>query len=333
MSDGHAKSKNKHSAAETKHATSEAKHPKDWHRGWILQSGIALALVVTISICVWLWHVEWLRPWLASFGAALVVALGPIPGLLRPEVRSKWLALVGVAVLIGIGTWYATKYEENERDDARHDALFSESLLKKVPSGAQDELCKDEAKPLQQLVLHRNYQEAVRRTTILRDLSPANGHALAFAGYGYEGLKDYGEMLTAFRRYLYYADKNKSEAFSGDAEFCYERVSGYCAERTAWIENLLAKYYFERAQREQGSQKTASLQQAITEVDYMLKARNIGFDSDSTALDTVDLLNETADQLRNLGQTPDKPLALAAQVADERRKAARPVPQTSNSAH
>jgi hypothetical protein len=96
--------------------------------------------------------------------------------------------------------------------------LSSENLLKQIPPDVQNELCMKEARPLQQLVLNRKYQGAVRRSAILRALRPDNGHALAFAGYAYQGLMDYGEMLTALRRYLHYADKNRAEAFNGDAD-------------------------------------------------------------------------------------------------------------------
>jgi hypothetical protein len=305
------------------HPVSESHHIGNRRHSWL----VALLLVtfiitLAISACVWLWQVEWLRPWLAGSGAALVALLGPIPGLLSPEARGKWLVLVGVAALIGVGTWYASKYEEGERDEARYDLLFSETLLKQIPADVQNELCRKEARPLQQLVLNHDYRGAMRRSAILRALSPDNGHALAFAGYAYQGLRDYGEMLTALKRYLHYADKNQGEAFSGDADACYARPSGYCGERTAWIENLLADYFFVRAQSLQGAEKIAALQQAATDIDYMLRVRKIGFDADKTVHDTVDMLQQVAAQLKTLGQSPDKCLALAAQVRDERRKAA-----------
>src|SRR5436853_472893 len=160
---------------------------------------VTVLLVLTIGICVWLWHIVSLRPWLATFGTAL---------------RS------------------------------------------------------------------------------------ANGHALYFEGEAYRGLKDYGEMLSAFRSYLFNADKDPAEAFEGDANACYDRPSGYCGERTAWIEHLLANYFFARAQRSRESEKTTALQQAVTEVGYMMKSRQIGFNADLTTRDTTDLLRETAEQLK-----------------------------------
>ncbi len=228
---------------------------------------------------------------------------------------------MAVAALIGVGTWYASKYEENQRNEARYDEMFSESLLKQLSPNVKDELCKGVARPLQQLVIHRDYQGAKRGSTILRAFRPANGHALYFGGEAYRGLEDYGEMLSAFRSYLYNADKNPVEAYEGDADQCYARPSGYCAERTAWIEHLLGNYFFVRAQRLRGSAKIVALQQAVTDEGYMTRARKIGFNADLTTRDTTDLLRQTAEQLKALDQSPTKALSLLSQVEEERRKA------------
>jgi hypothetical protein len=283
--------------------------------------GVLTLLVLTLAICVWLWHVEWLRPWLASFGAGMVALLGPIPGLLSSEMRTKWLILIAVAALIGVGTWYASKNAEDEKGQAQYRDSFFESLLKQMRPEARDEFCKGDAKQLRQLVLDRNYRQAKRETMMLQAYCPTSGHALAFAGYAYQGLQDYGEMLTAFNSYLSYADKHPLEAYDGDQEKCDERPSGYCAERTAWIEHLMANYFFGRAQTSAGSEKIDDLRQVVAHEKYMLRPRKVGFHGDVTAHDSTDLLRQTASELQALGQEPGEALLLLAQIEEERRKA------------
>jgi hypothetical protein len=297
-------------------------------RHWLgFLSGAAIVSLLMIGICVWLWHVEWLRPWLASFGTALVALVGPIPGLLSPETRSKWLILVGVAALIGVGTWYATKYEEDQREEARDDATFSQSLLRRAGPDVGGQLCRAAACPLREMLHQRDYRRVERNSSILRNFDPANGHALYFAGEAYLGLEDYGQMLTAFRSYLYNADKIPAEAYIGDANQCYFRNSGYCAERTAWVEHLLANYFFTAAQKSKGSERVAALQQVLTELGYMLRSRKIGFNADLTTHDTEDLLRQTVEELKSLNQDPRKAELLLSQVDNERWKAAKTVPQ------
>ena len=309
----------------------ENENRKELHGRFAVWFGAVAVLFLMASVCVWLWHIEWLRPWLASFGTALVALVGPIPGLLSPEARSKWLVLVAVAALVGVGTWYATMYEENAREDARYDASFSESLLKRVRPDASAELCRIAACPLRELLHHREYRGVERASSILRAFSPANGHALYFAGEAYLGLQDNGQMLTAFRSYLYNADKNPDEAYVGDANQCYSRPSGYCGERTAWVENLLANYFFASAQKLPGSERIAALQQTVTELGYMVRSRKIGFNAVLTVRDTEDLLRQTAEQLKALNQEPSRAELVLSQVEDERRKAAATLPMQGDS--
>ena len=294
---------------------------------FVIRLGIPVFLIFLIGVCIWLWQIEWLRPWLASFGAALVAFLGPIPGLLSPESRLKWLVLVVVAALIGGGTWYITKYMEDQMHEAQYKDAFSESLLNHVPPNIKDELCGGVARQLQHLVRTRDYQGLKSQSTILRALSPANGHALYFGGEADRGLPDYGDMLTAFKNYLYNADRNQAEAYTGSADDCYNRASGYCGERTAWVEHLLANYFFVRAQRQQGSEKSATLEEVVAHELYTLRRRELGFHADATTRDTADLLRQASEQLNALGLDSSQVSSLVAQVEEARHKAASTSPQ------
>lgn len=54
-------------------------------------------------------------------------------------------------------------------------------------------------------------------------------------------------MRSVFYRYLDQAERT-SESNTGNAESCYERESGYCAERTGWIAHIMANDFYEEAQ-------------------------------------------------------------------------------------
>lgn len=51
-----------------------------------------LGVLIVFLVCVALWEIAWLRPYLAAGGAGLAAFLGPIPGIISPDSRSKWLA-------------------------------------------------------------------------------------------------------------------------------------------------------------------------------------------------------------------------------------------------
>jgi hypothetical protein len=284
--------------------------------------GMISILFLIVVVCIVLWHYERLQPWIASIGSAMVTILGTAPGLMNPEMQRKWLALVGVAALIGLGTLFASKYEEAQRDNARNSAEFSKSLLRRsgIAPAVGDQLCKGAAREIQQLVLGKQFGEVLRRTEVLRIVQPGNGHVLAFEGYAYRGLKDYGSMLTAFNNYEHNADKNQADALSGAQEDCYDRPSGFCAERTALVAHYLADYSYLLAQTSRGAAKIQNLQDVVTHEKDMLKTRTIGFRGDSSVPDSVSLLRDTAGQLAALGQPADEALAMAHGIEEERRK-------------
>jgi hypothetical protein len=314
--------------AKKAHSSIVGNHAEGKRRGkLVIWLGVPAVLMLLIGVCFWLWHIEWLRPWLAGIGAALVAILGPIPGLLSPETRLKWLALVVVAALIGGGTWYISKYMEDQEQEAQYREHFSESLLNQIPPIMKNELCRGVARQLQHLVKTRDYQGAKQQSTILRALSPSNGHALYFAGEADRGLRDYGDMLSALKNYLYYADKNQAEAYEGSADDCYDRASGYCAERTAWIEHLLANYFYVRAQSQKGSEKAVTLEEVVAHELYVARRREVGFHADSTTRDTTDLLRQAAEQMKALGLGSNQALSIAAQVEDARNRPSSTVPQ------
>ncbi len=97
---------------------------------------------------------------------------------------------------------------------------------------------------------------------VIRNLDPANGHALYYAGEVRRvqnkslfssksclmpdqlaaGRQELHVFHNDFTRYLDIERALAAEDKGGDysAELCYSRVKGYCPQRTAWVRHLLA---------------------------------------------------------------------------------------------
>ena len=85
-----------------------------------------------------------------------------------------------------------------------------------------------------------------------------NGHGLYYSGELWRvktsqnpNNKDYfqGRMREHFYRYLDIEPHLTENERVGDADACYQRAKGYCAERTAWICHLMAYDFYHQAQK------------------------------------------------------------------------------------
>jgi len=81
-----------------------------------------------------------------------------------------------------------------------------------------------------------------------------NGHGLYFAGEYWRAKAmqqpqhneiDRKQMRDHFFRYLDIEPTIAASERDGKAPACYQREKGYCAERTAWINHLMANDYYE----------------------------------------------------------------------------------------
>lgn len=113
------------------------------------------------------------------------------------------------------------------------------------------------------------FTEVDKDVGVILELDPKNGHGLYFSGEAKriknqslftskscvipEGLADNRGALDAYESDFYrYLDIEKSlpESETGgdySAETCYARASGYCPQRTAWINHLLANDLYREA--------------------------------------------------------------------------------------
>lgn len=101
-----------------------------------------------------------------------------------------------------------------------------------------------------------------QKSNAILQQSQNNGHGLYFQGealFHQHTLNNYPREAAAFRnserakmrsvfyRYLDQAERT-TESNTGNAESCYERESGYCAERTGWVAHIMANDFYEEAQ-------------------------------------------------------------------------------------
>jgi hypothetical protein len=291
--------------------------------------GVITSLTVMIvAVCVLLWRFPPLRPFLAGFGAGAAAFLAPLPGLLTPAVRGKWLIAVGVASVIGLGTWYSSNTIEEERDSlARKVDQVGQRLrlqrgafrggplalaIKKLPVSEQSMFLLDAANSLKMLYHDGRFDSVLNLAEIVGDLNTGNGHALYFEGEAYRSLGDRTNMRGQLQKYLQESD-HRTDSLDGDAARCYQRPGGYCRERTAWIDHLLANDYYREALTS-GSQidrEASSLGTAFNYEKHTLAIRPLGFYRLESIESSCELLHDLARELRRLGSNPsDVNLAL-----------------------
>lgn len=118
-----------------------------------------------------------------------------------------------------------------------------------------------------------------------------NGHAIYFKGEVYRLLKDYDRFLEYFQRYLEIEDSIGSQLPRvTDAQLCYETSHGYCEQRTAWILQLLANYYYKKGISEPDySKKLESFNIAMKHIQNVRIHFPIGFISSSVTMSTLEL--------------------------------------------
>lgn len=297
-----------------------------------LWSVLTLASVVAILlICIGLWDVVWLRPTLATIGAGLAAFLGPIPGIISPEIRSKWLVTIGVSALIAAGTWFATQDLANQlqssKDESRDMSVRFEAhkegfvdLLKNTSPEAVEAVFLQAGHVMR--AMHRAHQshQVLDFALPLLQLRPYNGTALAFAGYANRKLGRLDDAKKYFENYIAYMPAVDA-AKIGAQKACNERADGYCAERTGWIYHLRATMALREAALAQGTSKLKLLQEAFErEQSNVLLVKwdrpdkpDQGFDSeDEEPLSSCDVLQEIAVQLAAMKKPSSHVTALRA---------------------
>jgi|GEM_PF-4885912 len=212
-------------------------------------AAVVLVLAVLV-VCVWLWQIAWLRPALATAGAAVAAFAGPIPALLTPELRGKWLFAVVIAACTAAGVWFATKDLQDRLDRSAADSQDLSNRLEGVMVWVGDTIRQEPPEQRAAFLLaagrseKRFYRE--RRYTMILDsartvveIDPDNGHGLYYAGEAYRHFGDWDNMRDMFQKFLTAAAANP-DSTTGTARDCYDRPEGFCKERLAYVNHLMA---------------------------------------------------------------------------------------------
>jgi hypothetical protein len=112
------------------------------------------------------------------------------------------------------------------------------------------------------------------------------------------------ETQGNFLNYLAWADRHP-EAKDGTDEECYERESGFCLERVAWIGHMLANLQLMKARQKTGNQKLVHLYDAFVFERRILGVWQTGFGSDITIKSSCDVLREISVELKALNRSVD----------------------------
>lgn len=113
------------------------------------------------------------------------------------------------------------------------------------------------ARTMRQRLNLQDFDCVLNLATVLLEVDQNNGHGLYFSGevWRAEAKRNLiqadisrGKMRSFFFRYLDYEPNLTPSDRDGNADVCYERENGYCAERTAWINHLMAYDFYQQAQ-------------------------------------------------------------------------------------
>lgn len=274
----------------------------------------SIILVVTVAVvgaCLWTWSFAFARPYVAAFGAALAALLAPLPGFITPETRGKWIFAVVLAGTVGLGAWYSANDIEAERDDAvRRRAEFElkthdltqqlvfqresfQELVNDLKNNQPSKFLLNAAQSLHVLYGERRFDHVLDLSGVVAAFDPENGHALYYQGEAYRSLGSRTDMRGAFQKYLAVADGH-AEATKGSAHDCYERAQGYCGERTAWVNHLMANDYYRNSLGAQSS-GSSDLSTSLRYERAVLAIRSRGFYGDQSVQSSCSVLRKIAE--------------------------------------
>jgi hypothetical protein len=228
---------------------------------------IILAVLISGAL-VFIWasrSKEWL-PWVATgaagFGATFCAAAGMMP----PEVRGRWLMNVAGGIFAALVTWY-TAFDQNnqitnwhDRFEAikiRHDLLQNDlkHYVEALPSDSTAEILKKASEILvnrfaegaksaidaKRAFRPEDFYSAQDVISFMSGLDRSNGHALYYSGEIARKTGDPDNGHQQFFRYLETESTLGTTARVGGTTIDACRTPrGYCRQRTAWIDHLLA---------------------------------------------------------------------------------------------
>jgi len=243
-------------------------------------------------------------------GTALATLFGAIPGLISEKSRGRWIyAVVGTA-FVGLLQWYSTS-ELEDRLKITGNELHKAQLLREdvknftIPSDGKlfVNLASVLDREWQTSVLarqpsQRDYGHIDEITSFMLSVDPNNGHALYYNGQEKRARKMLGSSQEDFFKYLEVEHGLPDSERGGSTlrKECYDRAKGFCKQRTAWIQHLLANDFIEEAKITKGC---ASFQTAREYAKQALANYNGEFHGDGQGIPTMDVLRMSDDGLKS----------------------------------
>ncbi len=277
-------------------------------RGRTHQTAPIMAVILGgVIFAILFWRFQGLHSYLVPAGAALATFFGALPGLVSATMRAKWSAVGLAGALVGVGTWYTTFVSDQEqRDLSTRYTLQQETLhayLTAVTQEDGDALLRLSGRKLQEQYREGHYSYVSDLAALLLGFDPDNGHGLYYAGEIWRMRRNSSEMRTNFKRYLAFGPGLPASERSGDSRKCYDRAKGYCKERTAYINHLLANNFYAEALRTRDkSNRAADLEEALKYANEALRLWKGGFPRDKTTLATSVIRERATEALKAGGQ-------------------------------
>lgn len=262
------------------------------------------------------------RPMMIPLGTALGALFSAIPGLIDQKVRVRWFYAMLGCLMVGLVTWYTTmdmsnqldaKRDELARLQSRHQML--ETDVRRYARAAGDQIILEAAKILREEwrtnILanppeQRDFTHTNELVKLILDIDRNNGHGLYYSGEAKRKQGIIGGRHHDFYTYLGVEEHLPKEErdTSIDQEACYERPKGYCKQRTAWIEHLLATDYLAMGREETDREKKRDdFQTAIRRAHEALANFPGGFNADGQG-STKAIEREALAELNKLDQSP-----------------------------
>jgi hypothetical protein len=236
----------------------------------------ATALVASLIAASVFFTVIWskfpgFRPLLVVLAAALGTMSAALAGF-SSTIYGKMVPASLASILVALGTWFTTFQLDDERKAFQTRLTFFQEAFvdaaNGLPDGERSDLILKVAKILSTQTGQNHFDHVDDLSAFVLKIAPENGHGLYFSGEAsrirsfYERASlaaiDREHMRGQFDRYLSVEATLPPDQRNAAAKACYERPLGFCAERTAWINNLMANDFFDQFLKTSDQQRAIS---------------------------------------------------------------------------
>jgi hypothetical protein len=214
-----------------------------------------------------------------------------------PTIKGKLVPAILASVLVALGTWFTTFGLDREKNSLQVRLnLMKEGFLgyaRDLNDDQRESLIRKLAKDdLRKRVNDGQAEHVADISDFILQISPDNGHGLYFSGEAWRIGNKREQMRGEFNKYLSVESSLAPELKSGGANDCYVRANGFCMERTAWVDHMMANDFYRTAlQARDVSARISALQTACDYLKDSLGYFPRGFSASTSFYATQDLWN------------------------------------------